>query len=134
MTQSMDPQMNKLGDRLRSLTPEQRAMLAAKLRQGSAKQTSAPAEEALAESDLGLSPSQQRMWLFEKIEGSSSAYNVVSALHLRGALDIDALEFAFNQIVRRHEILRTRFVEAEGVAGQVVVPSLEISVRQVDAV
>ena len=130
----MDPQMNKLGDRLRNLTPEQRAMLAQKLRQSAAKGSAAPAAaEALPEPDLGLSPSQQRMWLFEKIEGSSSAYNVVSALHLRGALDVEALEFAFNQLVRRHEILRTRFVELEGVATQAIEPSLEIEVRRVDA-
>jgi amino acid adenylation domain-containing protein/non-ribosomal peptide synthase protein (TIGR01720 family) len=126
----MDPQMNTLSERLRSLSPEKRALLAAKLRLAAG---GSGEEAALPPPDDGLSPSQQRMWLFDKIEGSSTAYNVVSALHIRGELDADALEWAFNQVVRRHEILRTRFVEAEGTVRQVVEPSLHVPVREIHA-
>ncbi|HKG79910.1 MAG TPA: condensation domain-containing protein, partial [Pyrinomonadaceae bacterium] len=66
------------------------------------------------EGPVGLSFAQQRLWFLNELEPESTAYNIVRALRLRGALNVAALKAALTEIVRRHEALRTRFaVEAE---------------------
>ncbi|HKG79175.1 MAG TPA: amino acid adenylation domain-containing protein, partial [Pyrinomonadaceae bacterium] len=66
------------------------------------------------EGSVGLSFAQQRLWFLNELEPESTAYNIVRALRLRGALNVAALEAALTEIVRRHEALRTSFaVEAE---------------------
>src|SRR5262249_4430870 len=63
----------------------------------------------------------------DQLQGSSTEYNIVEALRLRGELDRKALEQALGTIVERHEVLRTRFVELEG--GRVQVISGRLAVR-----
>ncbi|HVG08476.1 MAG TPA: amino acid adenylation domain-containing protein [Thermoanaerobaculia bacterium] len=67
-----------------------------------------------------LSFSQQRLWLLDRLEPGSTAYNMPSPIRLRGALDRSALERALGEIVRRHESLRTTFAEREDEPVQVV--------------
>lgn len=127
--------MKSLQERLAALSPEQRDQLVAKLGMSAKPQplaggTSPVGAAEPQEPETALSPAQQRMWLFEKIEGSGSAYNIASVLRVRGILDVDALEWSINDVVRRHEILRTRFVEADGRARQEVAPELAISVTR----
>ncbi|MBV1871343.1 MAG: amino acid adenylation domain-containing protein [Gammaproteobacteria bacterium] len=68
--------------------------------------------------DIPLTFSQERLWVLDRLESgagkynSASAYNISSAFRLKGVLDIDALSFAFTQLVLRHEILRTTFSSA----------------------
>ncbi|HYK04977.1 MAG TPA: amino acid adenylation domain-containing protein [Thermoanaerobaculia bacterium] len=69
---------------------------------------------------LPLSFAQQRLWFLNRLEGLSYTYNIPAVLRLRGRLDEDALARAFHQIVQRHEVLRTRFVETDGVPVQVI--------------
>src|SRR5262249_11252245 len=52
-----------------------------------------------------LSHAQQRLWLLQQLEPSSTAYNVATALRIRGELDVGALERAFEQVIGRHEAL-----------------------------
>ncbi|MGZ3457007.1 MAG: amino acid adenylation domain-containing protein, partial [Archangium sp.] len=59
---------------------------------------------------LPLSFAQRRLWILSEIDGASAAYNIPAALRLRGALDVDALVRALQEIVRRHEALRTNFL------------------------
>ncbi|HEX8431068.1 MAG TPA: amino acid adenylation domain-containing protein, partial [Longimicrobium sp.] len=61
-----------------------------------------------------LSFAQERLWFLDRLEGGSSSYVIPLALRLSGALRRDALERALNEIVRRHESLRTTFHEVEG--------------------
>ncbi|MBF5000480.1 non-ribosomal peptide synthase/polyketide synthase [Nocardia sp. BSTN01] len=58
-----------------------------------------------------LSLAQQRMWVLNRLAPDSAAYHVPVALRLTGALDLDALRAALADLVRRHEILRTRYPE-----------------------
>ncbi|WP_460725781.1 amino acid adenylation domain-containing protein [Nocardia heshunensis] len=56
---------------------------------------------------IPLSPAQQRMWVLNRLDPDSAAYNITAALRLTGDLDIDALREAVADVVRRHETLRT---------------------------
>jgi len=67
-----------------------------------------------------LSFAQERLWFIAQLEPNSPVYNIPFAVHLRGALNEDALQYALDQIVRRHETLRTRFGEQGGVPVQTI--------------
>jgi hypothetical protein len=56
-----------------------------------------------------LSPAQQRLWFLDQLQPGRPTYNVALGLRLRGALDTAALRRAMTEIVRRHEVLRSRF-------------------------
>ena len=61
-----------------------------------------------------LSSAQQRLWLLDQIEPTPWAYNVAIARRLRGTLRLDALQRALDELVRRHEALRTSFPVVHG--------------------
>ena len=75
---------------------------------------------------LPLSFAQQRLWLLDQLEPGLAVYNIARAFRITGALDVSALERAFNEIVRRHEALRTTFAAAGGQPVQVIAPHVEI--------
>ncbi|WP_433758772.1 non-ribosomal peptide synthase/polyketide synthase [Nocardia sp. CA-135398] len=60
-----------------------------------------------------LSLAQQRMWVVNRLAPDSSAYNIPAALRLTGTLDTAALTAAVLDVIERHEILRTRYPDAE---------------------
>jgi amino acid adenylation domain-containing protein len=70
--------------------------------------------------ELPLSFSQQRMWFFDKLSTGTSAFNIALGVRLNGALNVQALEQTFGEIIRRHEGLRTVFPEANGQPLQVI--------------
>jgi hypothetical protein len=67
-----------------------------------------------------LSYAQERLWVLEQIEAAGAAYNIPETMRLSGALDVSALERAFVALVDRHEVLRTRFAQVDGIPVQVV--------------
>jgi amino acid adenylation domain-containing protein len=71
---------------------------------------------------LPLSFAQERLWFIDRLEPGSAVYNIPAALRLAGALDEPALERALSEIVRRHESLRTTFIEADNAPVQVIAP------------
>jgi amino acid adenylation domain-containing protein/non-ribosomal peptide synthase protein (TIGR01720 family) len=71
-------------------------------------------------SRLPLSFAQQRLWFIDQLEPGNAAYNIPGAVRLEGRLDLDAIERAINEIVRRHEVLRTRFETEDGEPAQVI--------------
>src|SRR6185312_7044730 len=79
-----------------------------------------------------LSFAQQRLWLFNKIEPGNRIYNLPTALHLRGKLDVKVLEKTINEIVRRHEVLRTRFVVIDDEPRQEVLEATPMTLAVVD--
>ncbi len=72
------------------------------------------------EQRLPLSYAQERQWFLWQLQPQGSAYHIPLALRLRGALDEQALQRSFDALVARHEPLRTRFVEVQGQAQQVI--------------
>jgi amino acid adenylation domain-containing protein len=69
---------------------------------------------------LPLSFAQQRLWFIDQLEPDSVAYNMPTAIRLEGRLNFEALESVINEIVRRHEILRTRIEVVDGEPVQVI--------------
>ncbi|WP_163777850.1 non-ribosomal peptide synthetase [Myxococcus vastator] len=82
--------------------------------------------------ELPLSSGQQRMWFLEQFQGPSGAYNMPAALRLEGALDVAALQRSLDEIVRRHEVLRTRYGQHQGQPFQRVLPPASVTMPQVD--
>jgi amino acid adenylation domain-containing protein len=69
-----------------------------------------------------LSSVQQRLWFFQQLLPESPAYNTLRAVRLTGELDVRALGHALDEIVRRHEALRTCFRSADDAPAQFVMP------------
>src|ERR1041385_114114 len=69
---------------------------------------------------LPLSFAQQRLWFLDQLEPGTATYNIPIGIRLSGQLDVEALEQSISEVVRRHETLRTRFVEEDGAARQVI--------------
>src|SRR5579883_1669366 len=94
-----------------SSASEKRQRLARLLQQQ--KQQSAqqaiPLRSASREGRLPLSSAQMRLWLLDQMEVGSSIYAIPATFHLTGTLHIALLEASINEIVRRHEALRTVF-------------------------
>ncbi|MFX0575930.1 amino acid adenylation domain-containing protein [Nocardia nepalensis] len=74
---------------------------------------------------IPLSYAQQRMWFLNRLEPDSAAYSIPIVLRLSGQLDLDALRAAIEDVLNRHEVLRTVYPYAEGEPSQVVLPAAE---------
>jgi len=65
---------------------------------------------------------QQRLWFLHRLEPDSPAYNIPVALRLSGSVNVTALEKSFQEVVRRHETLRTTFSLLDGEPKQIIAP------------
>ncbi|HEU4593896.1 MAG TPA: condensation domain-containing protein, partial [Pyrinomonadaceae bacterium] len=109
------------------------AGLAAALRQAEGEQSAGPVIARTARDEAApLSFAQQRLWFLDQLEPGSVAYNMPTALRLTGRLDVPTMERTFGEIVRRHEVLRTRFVEVDDSPVQVITPASEVSLPLTD--
>jgi amino acid adenylation domain-containing protein len=114
-------------DSLKNLTPKQRDLLLRRLSRERAAAAAQPEPEriprrALGCGDVRLSFAQERMWFLHQLDPESSAYNISSALHARGYLDLVAFSRSLAEIVRRHEALRTVFTLEAGQPRQRILP------------
>ena len=91
-----------------------------------------PLKPVIRNADLPLSFAQQRLWFINRLEPDSPAYHIAGGVRLSGMLNIKALKYALTEIVRRHEALRTRFTDVEGIPVQVIDADAQVSVPVVD--
>jgi hypothetical protein len=78
------------------------------------------------EAPLPASFAQQRLWFLDQLQPGRASYHIPAALKLVGRLDIPALERALNEVVRRHEALRTTLVADGGIPRQVIAAELKL--------
>ncbi|HYP53657.1 MAG TPA: MupA/Atu3671 family FMN-dependent luciferase-like monooxygenase, partial [Pyrinomonadaceae bacterium] len=88
---------------------------------------SPPLVRASREGEIPLSFGQQRLWFIDQFDRGNALYNVPMAIRLSGDLNVAALEQSLNEIVRRHEILRTTYRESSGRPVQVISPTLTLA-------
>lgn len=120
-------------DRIARLSPEKRALLTIQLQKRSV--SAAPpliVPHSNGSKPTALSFAQQRLWFLDQLEPGKSVYNLADAIRLTGLVDVEALTQSFNEIVQRHEALRTTFREIEGEPFQIIAPSLVIPVQVED--
>ncbi|HEX8560147.1 MAG TPA: amino acid adenylation domain-containing protein [Pyrinomonadaceae bacterium] len=91
-----------------------------------------PLRPAPRDAEPPLSSAQQRLWFLDRMEPDSPFYNVPAALRLTGELNDAALEGAINEVVRRHEVLRTTFPAVEGRAVQRIAAALWLPLARVE--
>jgi amino acid adenylation domain-containing protein len=81
-----------------------------------------PLQPVPRDSLLPLSYAQQRLWFIEQLGISAHAYHLLKVIALRGPLQVTALARSLQEIIRRHEILRTTFVSVDGQPRQIIGP------------
>ena len=75
---------------------------------------------------------QRRLWFLDQLTPGDVSYNVAGAVGIEGPIDIHALEKSLQEIVRRHETLRTRFENEQGEPQQVIEPEMSLTLQRVD--
>ncbi|MCI0579839.1 MAG: amino acid adenylation domain-containing protein [Chloroflexi bacterium] len=126
--------MSGFAERVAKLSPEKRALLA-QLVSAKGQPQEAPPILAQPRGDDGVFPvssTQERFWFIYQLDPTSPAYNVPLLVRLVKELDIEALERSLNEIVRRHEILRTVFQIVDGQPVQLVLREQPIPVVVID--
>ncbi|MDZ7333004.1 MAG: amino acid adenylation domain-containing protein [candidate division KSB1 bacterium] len=103
------------------LSPQKRAVLELKLKQHGNDYNS-----------FSLSFSQQRLWFIDQLQPGNPIYNIPSAFRLEGELNVRALERSLNEVIARHEVLRTSFLNLNGEPVQIVAPKLQLKLPVID--
>ncbi len=82
--------------------------------------------------ELPLSFGQQRLWFIDQLEPGSPAYNIFTAVRLDGELSARTLAAALDQVVARHEVLRTTFPAVDGKPYQLIAPAAPLPLPVID--
>ena len=103
-----------------------------KLRTSSNELSLPPIQPTKERTQLPLSWAQERLWFLNQLEGASATYNIPLAVRITDSIYIEAIQQALSEIVRRHEVLRTRFQQVNGIPVQVVHPEATMNIQVVD--
>ena len=125
--------MSNLAERIAALSPEKRQLLLEQLKQKKGNVSPTQIKPQSRESNtFPLSFAQQRLWVLNQLEPDSASYNLPRAVRLTGNLNLAALEQSFNEIVRRHEALRTTFAYKDGQPQQIISPASTLTLPVID--
>jgi len=136
--------MSNLQKRLSTLSPEKLALILKKLNKNKQDRPAQKSRSAMARvrerqilpvartEPIPLSFAQQRLWFLDQLDGRRDTYNMPGALRLDGRLNLMAFRKSLNEIVRRHEILRSTFSMLNGTAVQQIAPYAPIELPIVD--
>ena len=98
----------------------------------SASDTDLPLVKVSREQDLPLSFPQEPIWFFDQMDSNHPSYNMQLGLRLHGSLNVVALVQSINEIIRRHEVLRTTFTQIDGQPIQIIASTLNLTMPAVD--
>ncbi|MHC4617198.1 MAG: condensation domain-containing protein, partial [Planctomycetota bacterium] len=111
--------------RIAALPPERRKLLEGLLKDRHAGKDPAPILPRPSDLvNIPLSYAQQRLWFLDQLVPGNTAYHLASIIPLRGTIDVPVLQRSLNQIVQRHEALRTSFGVRDGNPFQKISPDL----------
>ncbi|NER04942.1 MAG: hypothetical protein F6K17_21235 [Okeania sp. SIO3C4] len=99
---------------------------------GATRQQLAAIQTVSRDEELPLSFAEQRLWFLDQLQEGSVVYNEQEGLRLSGSLSVEALEKAVQEIVRRHESLRTNYQAIAGSPVRVIHPELDLKIPIVD--
>jgi len=119
-------------DRISRLTPAQREMLQKRLRGDAPRSESKSVIKRRPTLDYPITAEQEHLWLLHQVDPNVYYFNHTHAYRLKGDLNIDAVERAINEMVRRHENFRTSMPEIDGKPRAVVAPQLRIPLERVE--
>lgn len=128
--------MKDISERISALTPEQRALFEARLKQKglSANVTAVqtiPRRQDRDSATAAASIDQERLWFIDQLQPGNTAYNIFNASRIRGALNVPIMERVINELIQRHEVLRTTLKSVDGLPVQVISPALKITLEPV---
>jgi len=121
-----------LAQRIASLPPEKQKQLLQRLQQEKQQTDTIPQQPRDNNNAFPLSFPQQRLWFLHQLEENNPFYNVPGAVQIDGELDVTLLKQCFEQIVSRHEILRTHFELQGEEPRQVINPPPELTIPITD--
>ncbi len=113
---------------------ERKAETVEYLRKSKGSQSYEPIPVAESKKSYPLSFAQQRLWVHNEFVNDNSVYNMLSAIRLKGDLDIGAFRGAFSSLSLRHEVLRTSIRAVEGKPEQVILDEAPIELMYQDLV
>jgi amino acid adenylation domain-containing protein len=123
--------MSSLSERISSLSLEKRKLLEMKLKNRNIDISKIPIVPADRKNNMfPVSYAQQRLWFMYQYAPEDTTYNMLTAVEISGEPDITALEKSINMAIKRHETLRTRFMDIDGIPYQIVEPDLSISLLE----
>ena len=79
-----------------------------------------------------VSHAQRRLWILDRVENKSIAYNIPVVYHINSAVDINALQNAFNSIIHKYESLRTYFIEIDGEPKQGILDEIQFGINVIE--
>ena len=126
---STNHNVESLSRRIEELSPVRRALLDKLLKAKGVGTTpeSTRIQRRVKADFTPLSFAQQRMWVLYQLDPTNPSYVMPDAVRLQGPLDISALQQGFEEIVRRHDILRTTYHITERGPSQVIAPEQAVS-------
>ncbi len=133
MAHQLRPGTGSVADRIAQLSAEERAALSRLVKQkGAVASVPRTIPRRPPSSTAPLSFAQQRLWFLDHLFPANNFYNEASAIPILQPLDVAALEQSLNEIVARHEALRTTFVVADGQPVQIIAAALSLPLPIVD--
>jgi amino acid adenylation domain-containing protein len=120
-------------ERVKRLSPAKKALLLKVLQEEAAHREKS--KGIVPRSRKGPSPlsfAQQRLWFIEQLQPGTPLYNVARAVRIVGSINVAALEQGFNEIVRRHEVLRAYFAVLDGKPVQTTAPIRKLPLLIID--
>jgi amino acid adenylation domain-containing protein len=125
--------MSALSERVAGLSPEKQRLLALLLKEKNIGLSRLPLLAQSRETNVfPLSFAQQRLWFLDQLDPGSPTYLIPATFRFTGPLDIESLKRSLDEVVRRHEVLRTSFATVEGRPVQVIARPLALDVPVID--
>src|SRR5438477_11614110 len=122
--------MSNTASRLAALSPEKKKLLEYRMKGLSTAPAAIPKRPEGGAPALSFA--QQRLWFLDQLVPGNPFYNIFSPLPIQFAVNVDLLRRCLNEIVRRHEALRTTFTSVEGKPVQVIAPLLQLDLPVID--